>query len=323
MALIICPNCETRYEIAAVIPPEGRKVRCSKCGHIWQAMAAAPQPPVSPARPVPGQRQAPFSPAPGGPPSWIQPPRNEPAPPPGSYTRPSPPPFGGPPQRQPDGYTSPGGYRAQTSGDASFEGGDDLQPDANGGYAQGAGRYGTQSASAQDWSQDYSSSQADAEFDGEPDRRQSIIAFANRLAKVPPPVAIGWGGLALFLVLLFAFVALAPRIVVSMLPGAAGFYEALGAPVRDLDIQDVRYSWDMSGGGPVLNIEGQIVNSSDEKIDVPIIIIALVGNDGKQISAFTTEVSPIKGDASAPFTVSIPAPPQPIANLEVRFDKAS
>src|SRR6476620_11112805 len=36
--LIICPVCDTRYETAAVFPPEGRKVRCSKCTHVWQAM---------------------------------------------------------------------------------------------------------------------------------------------------------------------------------------------------------------------------------------------------------------------------------------------
>jgi predicted Zn finger-like uncharacterized protein len=35
--IIICPACETRYEIAAELPPKGRKVRCSKCGHTWQA----------------------------------------------------------------------------------------------------------------------------------------------------------------------------------------------------------------------------------------------------------------------------------------------
>jgi predicted Zn finger-like uncharacterized protein len=35
--IIICPACETRYEIAAELAPDGRKVRCSKCGHTWQA----------------------------------------------------------------------------------------------------------------------------------------------------------------------------------------------------------------------------------------------------------------------------------------------
>jgi predicted Zn finger-like uncharacterized protein len=37
--IIECPECETRYETAANIPPEGRKVRCTKCAHIWHAVA--------------------------------------------------------------------------------------------------------------------------------------------------------------------------------------------------------------------------------------------------------------------------------------------
>ncbi|MGR3570286.1 zinc-ribbon domain-containing protein [Brevirhabdus sp.] len=33
---LICPNCDAQYEVGAgVIPPEGRDVQCSNCGHIW------------------------------------------------------------------------------------------------------------------------------------------------------------------------------------------------------------------------------------------------------------------------------------------------
>ena len=48
--------------------------------------------------------------------------------------------------------------------------------------------------------------------------------LAGRTRKVPPPVAIGWGALTLFLVFLSAFVALAPSTVVSILPGASRLY---------------------------------------------------------------------------------------------------
>ncbi len=47
MTVIICPACNTRFETAAVIPPTGRKVRCSKCGNVWQAMAV-----IEPAKPA-------------------------------------------------------------------------------------------------------------------------------------------------------------------------------------------------------------------------------------------------------------------------------
>src|SRR5665648_565642 len=50
--LIICPVCETRYEIKAAFPPEGRKVPCTNCSHVWQALPAsagaqAPAPPAA------------------------------------------------------------------------------------------------------------------------------------------------------------------------------------------------------------------------------------------------------------------------------------
>jgi predicted Zn finger-like uncharacterized protein len=37
--IIECPVCTTRYNVQAVFPPEGRPVRCAKCGNVWRAMA--------------------------------------------------------------------------------------------------------------------------------------------------------------------------------------------------------------------------------------------------------------------------------------------
>lgn len=38
--IITCPQCETRYTAdAGSFPASGRKVRCSKCGHVWQQAA--------------------------------------------------------------------------------------------------------------------------------------------------------------------------------------------------------------------------------------------------------------------------------------------
>src|SRR5262245_52805051 len=44
MAILICPSCGTRYEIQAVLLPEGRKARCYKCGQIWLARSAQAEP---------------------------------------------------------------------------------------------------------------------------------------------------------------------------------------------------------------------------------------------------------------------------------------
>jgi predicted Zn finger-like uncharacterized protein len=36
--IIECPACMTRYDIKADLPPDGRTVRCAKCGTVWRAM---------------------------------------------------------------------------------------------------------------------------------------------------------------------------------------------------------------------------------------------------------------------------------------------
>jgi predicted Zn finger-like uncharacterized protein len=42
---IICPNCDAHYEIeASAIPPGGRDVQCSACGHFWFQPSAHPAP---------------------------------------------------------------------------------------------------------------------------------------------------------------------------------------------------------------------------------------------------------------------------------------
>lgn len=40
--IISCPTCGTRYTVGAnSVPPEGRKVRCAKCGNTWQQFPIA------------------------------------------------------------------------------------------------------------------------------------------------------------------------------------------------------------------------------------------------------------------------------------------
>ena len=38
--IIECPACNTRYDIKAQLPPEGRTVRCAKCNTVWRAKPA-------------------------------------------------------------------------------------------------------------------------------------------------------------------------------------------------------------------------------------------------------------------------------------------
>lgn len=41
---LICPGCGAEYALPpGAIPPTGREVECSDCGHVWQARPAAPE----------------------------------------------------------------------------------------------------------------------------------------------------------------------------------------------------------------------------------------------------------------------------------------
>lgn len=44
--ILTCPNCDTRYSVdGSRFPPQGRTVRCAKCGHSWH-QAAEVEPPA-------------------------------------------------------------------------------------------------------------------------------------------------------------------------------------------------------------------------------------------------------------------------------------
>lgn len=91
--IISCPSCETQFNIdEARLAPDGKKVRCSKCGHVWLAapggqsareIFATEQPLSVPAdaspseearvEPPESEKQAPEAPAPEKPAEWVEP----------------------------------------------------------------------------------------------------------------------------------------------------------------------------------------------------------------------------------------------------------
>jgi predicted Zn finger-like uncharacterized protein len=53
--ILTCPSCDTRYSVdGSKFPPQGRTVRCAKCGHSWhQGPEAALEPEIAPEAPPP------------------------------------------------------------------------------------------------------------------------------------------------------------------------------------------------------------------------------------------------------------------------------
>jgi predicted Zn finger-like uncharacterized protein len=332
MTVIICPACKTRFETAAVIPPTGRKVRCSKCGNVWQAMAV-----IEPAKPavVSAPTPPPVQPRPAPmPPRRAQEPRPEAAP-----RQPPPEPRPGStglgnamgrfPSQQGLAPKPTNGLRpidrppppAKPAGPL-FSTDDEMQPDMRGdGSELTAGMGANSRAGAQ--AEDLGGYNAGALVNPDAGLATNVPIAEGRKRKLPPAVAIGWGVLALLLIMLAAMISLAPKTVVSLLPGSARLYAMMGRPVSSLGlkIDNVRSAWSDTGGQRVLQVDGVIINQSSGEVSVPPVEIALQDKSGKQLSQVTTRVLPLGAGAKSPFRVEIPGAPETVSSLKVRFAK--
>ena len=335
--LIICPVCETRYETQAVFPPEGRKVRCSKCAHVWQAMPV--RAPVEPA-----VQMAPF-PQPAAPPP---PPPPQPAPAVNVAMRgfagiapvPQPP---GPGFTQAETEADLAAQVAQINAEAMAEASAAAPPvEKRGGiFARlSGGRAAAPSAPPADASMDEEAmadasigdatmaelGMGDADIGIDPALAAQAFPEERPAKKKPSVVAIGWLVLALIVASVIGTLVLAPSTVMSVLPGAARLYALFGVPVgsHGLAFEGVRYGWTSDGGQTVLEVQGDVVNLTSSTVDVPTVIIALRDEKGEEISEWTTEIGEEELGAGehAPFLRQIPAPPSNVRSVKVRFAKA-
>jgi predicted Zn finger-like uncharacterized protein len=340
MTVIICPACNTRFETAAVIPPTGRKVRCSKCGNVWQAFAViepakptvitAPTPPPAEPRPAPVMPRPAPAPYPAAAPRPV-PSEQRPASPMGRFpgapippAAPAAPGFGAKPN---SGALSNGGPApAPSQAPAARKSGplfstDDMQPDTRDGSGL-AGRGGNSLGG--DQVQDLGSYNAGALVNPDAGLATNVPIAEGRKRKLPPPVAIGWGVLALLLIMLAALVAMAPKTVVSLLPGSARLYATMGINVNPLGltIENVRSVWSDAGPERVLEVYGDIVNLTAGEVKVPTVVVSLQDPSGKELSQVTANVPALGAGAKSGFSVKVPSPPENVSKLQVSFAKA-
>ena len=150
---------------------------------------------------------------------------------------------------------------------------------------------------------------------------------AKKARKPLPIVAIGWGILALIVLIVVGLFTFAPATTVSMLPGAARVYAMLGMPVgtQGLAFEGVRYGWTTNGNQTVLEVQGNVRNEGSATMTVPTVIIALRDENGEEISEWRTEVgaAELGAEEEAPFLLQIPSPPSNVRSLKVRFANAN
>ncbi len=225
------------------------------------------------------------------------------------------------PPKSPNGPLPGGRPIAAAGADASLGSDEDFQPDVGGGDGQGT----ISSWSSSDASgQDFGSFNAEASTEPVAESADASGAAGRRRLKLPSRVAMGWGGLALLLAVLAAIVALVPKAVVSVLPGANRLYAMMGNPVNmnDLVIVDVTSGWGVAGGQQVLEIAGYVANRASQQLTVPTVVIALQDPDGKMLQEFNTKVPPIAPGARVPFTAQISSTPETVRSVKVYLAKA-
>jgi hypothetical protein len=161
----------------------------------------------------------------------------------------------------------------------------------------------------------------------------SEAELAALTAGEPPPeeaasrvVAMGWLGLIVFVVLIVGLLVFAKGTVLSVLPGAQRLYGMFGgsSATSGLTFEGVRYGWANEGDQTVLEIQGDVVNSSASPVAVPQVVIALRDENGNEISEWTTDTGSdeLAAGEHAAFVRQIPSPPSNVRSVKVRFAKA-
>ncbi len=282
--LIICPACETRYETAAVFPPEGRKVRCSKCGNVWQAKPVVAEPvPVVPDLKVAADN--PFAMPPPPPPQ----PKPKPAPAnsglgglgglggfAGIASAPKPEPTlsermaAAVPEQADADFGMEEDLAAQiermnAEADMAAEG---VLPGAKspGIFARLTKRKPVQPKRRAPVAPEAPEAPP---MPGVPELPPGEAELAALAAGEHPPVeapsrviAIGWLALILVIAAVLGLLIFAKGTVLSVLPGAERLYGMFGGSAASgLSFEGVRYGWTNEGGLSVLEIQGDVVNS--------------------------------------------------------------
>ncbi|MFQ5625602.1 MAG: zinc-ribbon domain-containing protein [Methyloligellaceae bacterium] len=324
--ILECPNCETRYETPVELPPEGRKVRCASCQHVWNA-TAADQPAHPPALPDFDAEEIIFKETENQAGSAQDAPA-EPEPV-AENTQQAAAEESAAVQEQDSEVTAESGMDAEDEfSDSALE----QAFSAAVAEAQPGPAGDILPSNDDDFRKETGKDEAGAEAGDEAgDEAESppIVIGKARLRRAPVidnvNAAAGWACLALILAGV-AGIAYFQRVnVVRALPGTASAYERIGLPVnvRGLKFEKVKYSWVMSAGRPVLEVYGDIVNVTPQPLKVPTVVFGLRTKEKVEVYQWAADVRTelLPAAERTAFAAQIPTPPKSIRDVQVRFAK--
>ncbi len=325
--ILECPNCETSYEIPVELPPEGRKVRCASCQHVWTAMNVAPEISLSDFEDeeiafMEEDETPEDASSPEAEPAAVA----EEAPAPESADEVN---FDSIPVDEPE--AAPAAeveFEAEPVAEAvpATEAEDASEDLSDSALEEAFSAAFDEASGAEVKTEDETQPEATAPEHEEVESPPIIIGKAKkRRGPMLGNVAAGWAGLGVVLAGLMSGAYFQRTSLVSALPGAASTYESLGLPVnvRGLEFADVKYSWETSAGRPVLEVFGNIVNVTSNPLKVPTVVFGLRTKEKVEVYQWAADVTSelLEPGKQTKFSAQIPTPPKSIRDVQVRFAK--
>lgn len=296
--ILTCPNCDTRFHVAPeTFGPGRRKVRCSRCRHIWQQdPLPEPEPEAPPPPPPPKEEEFPIPPRK----LVIEPelmPEAPPPPPP-----PAPPPI-------PEEAISRVMNVELDDADAPDIDRPPLHPPFDG---------------------------PDEAPEDDPDavlaqRRERLArAGVHRTAPVPRKKrSFAWIGWLLLFALIGGVIGGGyekRNELIAFYPPLAKLYEMLGIPVDaadwlGLELHNLKSSTILEDGQTKITVSGDVVNVGKAERAMPAIRVAMRGAGNHELNAYTLTLQQprIGAGQTLSFDVKLPAPKEEVTDLEVAF----
>jgi len=292
--LIVCPSCATSYDVEpASLQPDGRRVRCVRCRHVWLAEPSHAEKLLAAAEaiaPVPEMAHAAESFAEGT----------------GS---------GEPPSATVgetiDGEPDPAPVDASL--DPGVESPAEIQLD---------------SPPISPVDLDQGAPAIDVEVERSEALPEDIETYAARRESAGKggrwrwPLSALQSGVLVLLIIDAMLVGWRDEFV-RMMPQTASFYSMLGLNVnlRGLAFEGISTSTEQHEGVPILVVEGNIVNDSRKVVDVPRLKFAVRNRSGQEVYSWTAVASraSLPPGQSVAFRGRLASPPVEAHDVLVRF----
>lgn len=301
--ILECPNCETCYETPAVLPEEGRKVKCARCSHVWHAMPTPdPEPEAEPeVEPEPEETVEEVEAA------------------------------------APDIFEDSEdiGFGANDEEEPEIQENvfEALQDESSFGEAN-------EVVESEPEPETFGAIEEDVfeEPEEEPVKEEPVEqeVAAPRMTVPPTMVSVrranpakliaGWSALGVS-VIVTMILAYAFRVeIVKTLPTSAHIYAQFGVDVnvRGLEFKTIRYKRETEAGRPIIRVTGEIVNITGNRVEIPTVVFAFRDERGAELYYLPRKlkVDELPPGHQMPFTIKLPTPSKLVHSFELRFAKS-